>query len=148
MACSTRILASTTRKGECRSTWYFEVWNEPECCRGQFWTGTLDEYFELYDHAAEGVRRALPTGRVGGPVASQPLELTDNSELGIKFLDHVTTNNYVHPGSPGVLDFFAYHSWSFIEGAVDGYFQGLDLLDSYGFEENPGQGPPTTSITQ
>jgi len=115
--------------------WYFEVWNEPECCRGQFWTGTLDEYFELYDHAAEGVRRALPTGRVGGPVASQPLELTDNSELGIKFLDHVTTDNYVHPGSPGVLDFFAYHSWSFIEGAVDGYFQGLDLLDSYGFND-------------
>ena len=115
--------------------WYFEVWNEPECCSGKFWKGTLDQYFELYDHSVEGVRRALPTGRVGGPVASQPLELIDNSEVGIKFLDHVTTDNYVHPGMPGELDFFAYHSWSFIEGAVGGYFQGLDLLDSYGFDE-------------
>ncbi len=117
--------------------WYFEVWNEPECCRGKFWTGTLDEYFELYDHTAKAVRSVLPSGRVGGPVASQPGELTGNSQLGVHFLDHVTTDNYLNPGSPGVLDFFAYHSWSFIDGAVNGYFQGIDLLDSYGLSNVP-----------
>jgi xylan 1,4-beta-xylosidase len=104
--------------------WYFEVWNEPECCGNKFWKGTLDEYFELYDRAAAGVREALPGGRIGGPVSSQPQELTDNSMAGIQFLDHVSAND-------SALDFLTYHSWSFIDGAVGGYFQGLDLLDSY-----------------
>lgn len=120
------------------SGWHFEVWNEPECCTNKFWAGTLDDYFKLYDYSAAGVRAALPTGRVGGPVASQPAELTGNSMLGTLFLDHInSTNNYVTPGTTGVLDFFTYHSWSFVGGAVDGYFQGLDLLDSKGKNDVP-----------
>jgi len=117
--------------------WYFEVWNEPECCQNKFWSGTIEQYFELYDHTAAGVRAALPAGRVGGPVNSQPIELTANSMIGQKFLQHVTTDNYLTPGQPGVLDFFASHSWSFIDGSVNGYFQGLDLLDSFNLKNIP-----------
>lgn len=112
------------------NSWYFEVWNEPECCNNKFWSGTIDDYFKLYDYTAAGVRAALPTGRIGGPVNSQPVELTSNSMIGEKFLQHVTTDNYVTPGQPGVLDFFSYHSWTFLS-SVSGYFQGLDLLDSF-----------------
>ncbi len=104
--------------------WYWEVWNEPECCRNKFWKGSLQDYFQLYDSAAAGVRAVLPEGRVGGPVTSQPVELEGNSMAGIQFLDHVTANN-----SP--FDFFAFHTWSFLD-SVTGYFQGLDLLDRYG----------------
>ncbi len=107
------------------SSWYFEVWNEPECCSGKFWKGTLNDYFTLYDRAAAGVRAALPNGRVGGPVSSQVVELTDNSRAGIQFLDHVRTTN-------GPLDFFSYHTWDFLNGAVNGYFTALELLDSNG----------------
>jgi xylan 1,4-beta-xylosidase len=107
------------------STWYFEVWNEPECCTNKFWKGTLQDYFNLYDKAAAGVRAALPNGRVGGPVSSQVIELTDNSRAGIQFLDHIRDTS-------GPLDFFAYHTWDFLNGAVNGYFTALDLLDSYG----------------
>ena len=106
-------------------SWYFEVWNEPECCQGKFWKGTLDDYFKLYDKSAAGVRAVLPNGRIGGPVSSQVLELTTNSMAGIQFLEHLKTTN-------GPLDFFAYHTWDFLTGAVDGYFSTLDLLDSYG----------------
>jgi xylan 1,4-beta-xylosidase len=119
------------------ATWDWEVWNEPECCNNKFWSGTMDDYFRLYDHSAAGVRAALPNARVGGPVTSQPQELTNNSHAGELFLDHVTTDNYVTPGSPGILDFFSYHSWSFVGGAVDGYFAGLDLLSSYGLNDTP-----------
>lgn len=119
------------------SKWYFEVWNEPECCNRKFFAGSLQEYHQLYDYAAAGVRAAYPEGRVGGPVTSQPQELVGNSGSGVAFLDHVTTDNYVTPGSPGVLDFFSYHSWSFVGGAVDGYFQGVDLLNSYGLDHIP-----------
>jgi xylan 1,4-beta-xylosidase len=107
------------------NSWYFEVWNEPECCSNKFWKGTLQDYFRLYDAAAAGVRAALPNGRVGGPVSSQVVELTDNSRAGIQFLDHIRDTN-------GTLDFFTYHTWDFLNGAVNGYFTALDLLDSYG----------------
>lgn len=110
--------------------WYFEVWNEPECCSGKFWKGTPEDYFLLYDKAAAGVKAALPNGRVGGPVTSQPQELTGGQwegGAGVRFLDHINANS-------GSLDFFTFHTWSFINGAVGGYFQGLDLLDSKGKE--------------
>jgi len=114
------------------SEWYFEVWNEPECCGGKFWTGTMDQYFELYDHAEAAVHAALPNARVGGPVTSQPFQLVETTRAGVLFLDHVTTDNYLNPGNAGILDFFSYHSWTFLEGSVNGYFVGIDLLDSYG----------------
>lgn len=132
----TFVQHSIDRYGESRvEKWYFEVWNEPECCSNKFWKGTLDDYYRLYDYSAAGVRAALPTGRVGGPVASQPRELTAGSSLGRGFLNHITEENYATPGNTGLLDFFSYHSWSFIDGSVNGYFQGLDLLDSYGFND-------------
>jgi xylan 1,4-beta-xylosidase len=107
------------------NSWYFEVWNEPECCSNKFWKGTLQDYFMLYDRAAAGVRAVLPNGRVGGPVSSQVIELTDNSRAGIQFLDHIRDTS-------GPLDFFTYHTWDFLNGSVNGYFTALDLLDSYG----------------
>ncbi len=117
------------------SDWYFEVWNEPECCQGKFWGGrgtpaSAQEYFQLYDAAAAGVRAVLPNGRMGGPVTSQPGELVPGTAsqwtegAGVLFLDHVTNNSQP-------LGFFAYHAWNFVSGSVDGYFQGLDLLDNY-----------------
>ncbi len=44
-------------------SWYWEVWNEPE---GAYWKGTQQEFFKLYDYAADGIKRALPTARIGG----------------------------------------------------------------------------------
>jgi xylan 1,4-beta-xylosidase len=44
-------------------SWYWEVWNEPD---GAYWKGTRQEFFKLYDYAANGVKRALPTARIGG----------------------------------------------------------------------------------
>lgn len=105
--------------------WWFEVWNEPECCGNKFWKGSLDDYFKLYDKSAAGVRAVLPNARMGGPVSSQPGELTGGSMAGKLFLEHIKTTN-------GPLGFFPFHSWSFLDGAIGGYFQALDLLDSYG----------------
>lgn len=43
-------------------SWYWEVWNEPN----YYWKGTMEEFFKTYDYAADGVKRALPTARIGG----------------------------------------------------------------------------------
>ncbi|MBL0740963.1 GH39 family glycosyl hydrolase [Chryseolinea lacunae] len=44
-------------------SWYWEVWNEPN----GYWKGTEEEFFKLYDYAADGLKHALATARIGGP---------------------------------------------------------------------------------
>lgn len=50
------------------STWYFEVWNEPNL--RVFWDGTRSQYFELYRHSVQALKRVSPRLRVGGPATS------------------------------------------------------------------------------
>ncbi|WP_299284960.1 beta-xylosidase [uncultured Mucilaginibacter sp.] len=45
-------------------SWYWEVWNEPN---GDYWKASVPEFYKLYDYAADGVKRALLTAKVGGP---------------------------------------------------------------------------------
>ena len=44
-------------------SWYWEVWNEPN---GHYWKGTREEFFKMYDYAADGLKKALPTAKIGG----------------------------------------------------------------------------------
>lgn len=44
-------------------SWYWEVWNE---ANGSYWKGSQEEFFKLYDYAADGLKRALPTAKIGG----------------------------------------------------------------------------------
>ncbi len=51
------------------NSWYWEVWNEPDI---SYWHGTPEEYDRLYEATVKGVRKALPTARVGGPATTGP----------------------------------------------------------------------------
>jgi xylan 1,4-beta-xylosidase len=44
-------------------SWWWEVWNEPNI---GYWQGTVQEYCKMYDYAADGLLKALPTARIGG----------------------------------------------------------------------------------
>jgi xylan 1,4-beta-xylosidase len=44
-------------------SWYWEVWNEPN---GHYWKATMEEFFKMYDYAVQGVKRALPSAKIGG----------------------------------------------------------------------------------
>lgn len=44
-------------------SWYWEVWNEPN---GHYWIGSQEDFFKLYDYAADGLKKALPTAKIGG----------------------------------------------------------------------------------
>jgi len=84
--------------------WYWEVWNEPNI---NYWHGTHEEYFKLYDYAINGVRRALPTARVGGPETAGG----KGGKFLQEFLKHCTHGrNYATGfiGSP--LDFISFHA--------------------------------------
>jgi len=48
--------------------WYWEVWNEPNYAG--FWTGTMEDYFALYDAAVAGASAVLPDILIGGPATT------------------------------------------------------------------------------
>jgi xylan 1,4-beta-xylosidase len=84
-------------------TWPFEVWNEPDLTVDViFWSGSNDDYFRLYDYAAEGLKSVDPNLKVGGPVAA----FTTFQE---PFLRHVTSQNYATGGHSVPLDFLDQH---------------------------------------
>ncbi len=84
--------------------WYWEVWNEPNI---MYWHGSHADYFKLYDYAIDGVRRALPTAKVGGPeTAGGP----GGKFLG-EFLRHCAHGtNYVTGKIGSPLDFVSFHA--------------------------------------
>jgi xylan 1,4-beta-xylosidase len=86
------------------SNWYWEVWNEPNI---SYWRGTPAEFHKLYDYAVEGVRRALPTARVGGPeTAGGP-----GGAFLRDFLEHCLRGvNYATGQTGAPLDFISFHA--------------------------------------
>lgn len=87
------------------STWYFEVWNEPDI---EYWHGTPAEYFKLYDYAAAGVRAALPGARVGGPASTGPGNARASAFLE-SFIEHCLRGKSAANGKPVPLDFISFH---------------------------------------
>ncbi|HEY4209604.1 MAG TPA: beta-xylosidase [Puia sp.] len=89
------------------STWLWEVWNEPNI---SYWKGTREEYYSLYDHAANGVKRALPAAQVGGPATTGP-GWDKAADWLSSFLVHCALGkNYATGGKGAPLDFISYHA--------------------------------------
>ena len=84
-------------------SWYWEVWNEPN---GAYWKGTMPEFFKLYDYAADGVKRALPTARIGGA------NVTGGAEKWLSaFIKHCLTDaNYVTGKIGSPFDLVLFHA--------------------------------------
>ncbi|MES3021408.1 MAG: beta-xylosidase [Pseudomonadota bacterium] len=108
-------------------SWYWEVWNEPD---GHYLIApdVKREYFKMYDYAADAVKRALPTARMGGPHTAGAGRFMDD------FLKHVLTEPNYATGKIGApLDFVAFHakgSPKVVNGVVrmgmDMHFKRLD----------------------
>jgi xylan 1,4-beta-xylosidase len=99
------------------ATWYFEVWNEPDI---GYWQGTPAEYLKLYDYSVAGVRRALPTAKVGGPAATGPGSARATTFLQ-NFFKHCANDKSAATGGPIPLDFVSFHpkgAARFVDGHV------------------------------
>jgi xylan 1,4-beta-xylosidase len=94
--------------------WYWQVWNEANI---GYWQGTPEEFHKLHDYAIEGVRRALPTARVGGPDTAG-----HGGPFMRAFLEHVLRGTNHATGRIGTpLDFVSFHAKgrpSFVDGHV------------------------------
>ncbi|MBB3222643.1 GH39 family glycosyl hydrolase [Pseudoduganella umbonata] len=108
-------------------SWYWEVWNEPD---GHYLIAPdrRQAYFKMYDHAADAVKRALPTARFGGPHTAVA---GDFMEAFLQHALHGTNHATGKKGSP--LDFVAWHAKGapkVVDGVVrmgmDTHFRNLD----------------------
>lgn len=83
--------------------WYWEVWNEPNI---GYWRGTPQEFLKLHDYAIAGVKRALPTARVGGADSAGSGGLFTRN-----FIEHCLRGKNFATGKPGTpLDFVSFHA--------------------------------------
>ncbi len=84
-------------------SWWWEVWNEPNIT---YWQGTQEEYFKTYDYAVDGVRKALPTAKVGG------CDATGGGEKFLSaFITHCTSGtNYATGKTGSPLDLVLFHA--------------------------------------
>lgn len=76
-------------------SWYFEVWNEPNL--GGFWSGSKEQYFQLYDASARALKRVDAGLRVGGPASSKASwleDLIDHCAAARVPLDFLSTHLY------------------------------------------------------
>ncbi|MEO5716566.1 MAG: beta-xylosidase [Luteolibacter sp.] len=96
-------------------TWWWQLWNEPNI---SYWKGTQEEFYKLYDYSVEGVRRALPTARIGGPE-------TAGGPGGGKlegFLKHCVSGTNAVTGKQGTpIDLLSFHAKGqpkFVDGHV------------------------------
>jgi xylan 1,4-beta-xylosidase len=115
-------------------SWYWEVWNEPNI---NYWNGTMEEYFKMYDFASWAVKKACPKTMIGGPHTTSPRD--KNAAGWLKsFIDHCINGVNFKTGQKGSpLDYIGFHA----KGSpkiVDGHVQmniNLQLQDiSKGFE--------------
>jgi xylan 1,4-beta-xylosidase len=83
--------------------WYWETWNEANI---GYWRGTPEEFWKLHDYAIDGVRRALPTARVGGPDAAG-----HGGQWMRNFLEHQLRGKNFVTGEIGTpIDFVSFHA--------------------------------------
>ena len=106
---------SIARYGQAEvQTWYWQTWNEPNLGSpewGGYFRGTENEFYKLHDYAMDGVRRALPTARVGGPDAAGVNYAGPWTEWFRRFLEHSLRGKNFATGEIGTpLDFVSFHA--------------------------------------
>jgi xylan 1,4-beta-xylosidase len=95
-------------------TWYFEVWNEPNLTPW-FWTGTQEEYFNLYIYSARAIKNVNPSYRVGGPA-------TAGAAWEAELIEYCKKNDVP-------IDFISTHAYGVNQGYLDEYGNMGTVLD-------------------
>lgn len=75
--------------------WYFEVWNEPN--NAVFWSGTKEQYFEMYENTVKTLKERDPLIKVGGPATSCNMWIKEFVEYCKKRdlpIDFISTHHY------------------------------------------------------
>ena len=101
---------------------YWEIWNEPD--KEQMWTGTPDEYYELYKTTASYLKDRFPELKIGGCALSG---------VSTDYLNQFLA--YISSGESAPLDFCSWHIYS--ADPMDLYRSAEKVqtcLEKYGYE--------------
>ena len=109
---------------------YWEIWNEPEN-QPAMWTGTDDQYYQLYEVTAKAIKARWPELKVGGPSLGYTGEFKGDEfkpgDFLLRFLRHCRDRQVP-------LDFFSWHGYA---GDPSNYARRArairQLLDAHGF---------------
>ncbi|MCU6710226.1 hypothetical protein M6D81_16120 [Paenibacillus sp. J5C_2022] len=100
---------------------YWEIWNEPDYSV-RMWSGTHEQYYELYETAAKAIKAFDPSLKVGGPAAAGPAR-----EFVPEFLAHCRRTE-------APLDFFSWHTYTADPQVIARHARHVrGLLDQYGY---------------
>lgn len=87
---------------------YWEIWNEPDGVKADGtqpnWSGTPEEFYELYTEAATHLKSRFPYLKIGGPAVSGYAE---DGKWTKDFLEYLTSDGRRVP-----LDFFSWHAYT------------------------------------
>ncbi|MEJ6579835.1 MAG: sialate O-acetylesterase [Akkermansiaceae bacterium] len=111
---------------------YWEIWNEPEN-RPVMWSGTDDDYLQLYRTAATAITKEFPNVKVGGPALGASGHFVDGkfrpTDFAMKFLAMCRNENVP-------LNFFSWHCYTDDPSELSERSRAIrSLLDSQGFTE-------------
>lgn len=109
---------------------YWEIWNEPEN-QPAMWTGTDDQFFQLYEVTAKAIKARWPELKVGGPSLGYTGEFTGAQfkagDFLLRFLRHCRDHQVP-------LDFFSWHRYSKDPSDYARRAKAMrQLLDEHGF---------------
>lgn len=127
---------------------YWEIWNEPDNEPipedNPMWRGTMEEYFRLYETAANLLKRRHPELKIGGYGSCGFYALLNRFEQGAassaridyfirffqSFLAYISSAEHSAP-----LDFFSWHSYSDAKANEQYAAYAREQLDRYGFAQ-------------
>ena len=118
---------------------YWEIWNEPENhvdpAKNQMWTGTKEQYYELYNITASHLKKCFPHLKIGGYASCGFYAMSGGDARSRYFIDFFDgfLASVKENGSP--LDFFSWHSYDGIENTVKYAAYCRRRLDEAGFTE-------------
>ncbi len=111
---------------------YWEIWNEPEN-RPVMWTGTDDQFLELYGTAARAIKARFPDLKVGGPGFGYSGEIVRG-----EFRANGLITNFLSRCSSETLplDFLSWHCYTDDPNELVVRARGIrQLLDLNGFQK-------------
>lgn len=127
---------------------YWEIWNEPdnepEIKDNPMWKGTKEQYFELYETAANYLKEKFPYIKVGGyascgfyAISGDFVKNANSSprtgyfvDFFHEFLNYISSEEHKAP-----LDFFSWHSYAGSASNKNWSVYVREQLDRYGFTE-------------
>lgn len=100
---------------------YWEIWNEPDMMQASTWSGTQEEFFDLYEITAKHLKACFPDLKIGGPALAYKIDWAE------EFLCEMQKRQVP-------MDFFSWHCYTIYPSGIlykAETFRGL--LDKYGY---------------